>query len=87
MLKTEESSGPELKMEVVDGVVNNDKTRSARMCKVHFNSINWISVYSLINLGFTLFLDTTGGDKCLQIDPVKKNNVSGFPRLILMRNF
>lgn len=55
------------------------------MCKVHFNSINWISVYSLINLGFTLSPDTTGADKCLQIDPVKKNNVSAFPRLSLMR--
>lgn len=55
------------------------------MCKVHFNSINWISVYSLINLGFTLSPDTTSADKCLQIDPVKKNNVSVFPRLSLMR--
>lgn len=56
------------------------------MSKVHFNSINWISVYPLINLGFTLFPDTTNGDKCLQIDPVKKSNVSGFARLTLMRN-
>lgn len=56
------------------------------MSKVHFNSINWISVYLLINLGFTLFPDTTNGDKCLQIDPVKKSNVTGFARLTLMRN-
>lgn len=56
------------------------------MSKVHFNSINWISVYLLINLGFTLFPDTTNGDKCLQIDPVKKTNVTGFARLTLMRN-
>lgn len=71
-----------MKLQQVDAGLNNDKTQ---MSKVHFNSIKWISVYLLINLGFTPFPDTTNTDKCLQIDPVKESHVSGFARLSLMR--